>query len=234
VLGPVGAGGRGRSVGLGGPDDVDDPQPGAGGLSQLAGELQGRTRLRSPVVADPDRLELPAAVGVARRRDDHGARGAVERARGDVARQHATDAPAVSRADDDEVGAFALGDQMQGPRGRAVRDSERSRPDLDAVELFLQGLSRGAVHGGFEAAARGAADVVVAGIGVHGGQLACGQARQRTGQDQCVPPALAGVDADDDRLEHGVAPSSRARPRFARPQARCPSRPGRRRAGRGG
>jgi hypothetical protein len=93
---------------------------------------------------------------------------------------------------------------VQDAPGRCVRDGDRTGADPGALQLLLEGLHRGAVHGRLEVAAGAAADVVVPGVDVDGDDLASGEACERTGQGQRVAPAIACVDADDDLREHDV------------------------------
>ena len=141
---------------------------------------------------------------VAARRDEDGARRAVQRSRGHVAGQDATHAPAVRGADHDEVGAMGDRGAVQRAAGRAVGDHERVRRHAGQLDLFQDGLDRTVVDGLLVLAVGAPAEVVVEGKGVHGDEVAGEDALQRGGERERIATALAAVDADDDGLEHGV------------------------------
>ena len=202
MLGPVGTVGVEGASWLDRHDDVDDAQPRAGRLGELVRQLEGRLRLGRAVVADADRLQLAALLAVAARRDEDRARRAVQRARRDVAGQHAADSAAVRRADHDEVGVATHRDAMQRAAGRAVGDGDRVRRDAGVLELGAECLLGGLVHDRLEVRAGAAADVVVVGIGVDCDQLGVTGSREKLGEGKSVAPALTGVDADDDLAEH--------------------------------
>ena len=168
------------------------------------GELEGGLRLGRAVEADPDGAQFAAVLAVAARRDEDGARGSVEGSGGHVAGEDATHAPAVGRADHDEVGAVGDRGAVQGAPRRAVGDHEWARRYGGALDLLPGELDRTVVDDLLVLAVGAAAEVVVEGEGVDGDEVAAKDTLQRVGEGERIATALAAVDADDDGLEHGV------------------------------
>ena len=168
------------------------------------GELEGGPRLGRAVEGDPDGAQLAVALAMAARRDEDGARGAVEGSSGHVAGQHAADAPAVRRADHDEVGVAVSRGTVQGAARRAVGDHERARRHASALDLLPGDLDRTVVDDPLVLAVGPAAEVNVGGVGVDGDEVAAKDTLQRGRERERIATALAAVDADNDGLEHGV------------------------------
>ena len=115
---------------------------------------------REPSTPTPIVLASRGARAVPARCDEDRARRAVQRARGHVARQHAPDAPAVGRADHDEVGVVACGGVVQGATGRAVGDHERARGHPGPLDLVPGQLPRAILDDLLVLAVGAAAEVV--------------------------------------------------------------------------
>ena len=157
------------------------------------GELEGGPRLGRAVEADPDGAQLAVVLAVAARRDEDGARGAVQGAGGHVAGQHAAHAPAVGRADHDQVGVMVDRGTVQGAARRAIGDHERAGRHAGALDL-LPGeplTARSWMTFSYSPSAP-AAEVVVERKGVDGDEVAGEDALQRGGERERVATALDG------------------------------------------